>query len=112
MLTFEKLREINSKRNVILTDLFETHDWNVADWTNALAGEAGEAANFGKKLRRRGPDAVKHEERKKELAKELADVVLYADLCAAYLGVDLAQAVVDKFNEVSDRHGIDMKLEA
>ena len=44
------------------------------------------------------------------LAKELADVIIYADLLAHAANIDLGQAVVDKFNEVSVRRGALTKL--
>ena len=44
------------------------------------------------------------------LALELADVVIYADLLAERLGIDLGAAVRTKFNEVSDRRNIDIRL--
>ena len=62
-------------------------------------------------MRRRGPDKEKLEEYRQKLGKELADTVLYADLCASFLGFDLEQLVRDKFNEVSDRHELDIKLQ-
>lgn len=90
--------------------------WSGADWSNAMCGEAGEAANVVKKLRRQetgirqpGPPPA---ELLAMLAKELADVVIYADLVAEHYGLDLAAAVVQKFNEVSDRYGFPERLGA
>ncbi len=79
---------------------------------NELSGETGEACNVIKKLERerhgwRGSrDTVEH------LAEELADVVICADLCAITAGIDLAAAVVAKFNATSEKVGIDVKLAA
>lgn len=79
---------------------------------NELGGEVGEALNVIKKLERerlgwRGSrDTVEH------LAEELADVVICADLCALSAGVDLASAVVAKFNATSEKVGIPVKLTA
>jgi NTP pyrophosphatase (non-canonical NTP hydrolase) len=72
-------------------------DWSESDWATALAGEVGEAANLVKK-RRRGEHIPAS-----DVGKELADVVIYADLLAARMGIDLSAAIVQKFNEVSDR---------
>lgn len=80
------------------------NDWSPVDWTNALAGEAGEACNESKKLKRqdtRRDSSVSVEERTRRLAEELADVVIYADLAAARLGVDLGEAIRTKFNKTS-----------
>ena len=46
-----------------------------------------------------------------ELGKELADIIMYVDLIAAKAGLSLSQCVIDKFNEVSDRIGSDVKFE-
>ncbi len=90
--------------------------WNLADWTNELCGEAGELANLAKKIRRARPaqNGKKAdptlEEAKGDLAAEIADVVICASLVAGYLGIDLEQAMREKFNVVSDRMGSDIKL--
>jgi len=47
-----------------------------------------------------------------ELLDELADVVIYADLCAQQIHRRLEIGVANKFNEVSDRIGYAGKLEA
>lgn len=41
---------------------------------------------------------------------EAADVVIYADLLANYLGFDLGDAVREKFNKTSSRYGFPEKL--
>lgn len=90
-------------------------DWNGADWSNAMAGEMGEAANVVKKIRRaetghpgaNDPDTVTLV---MQLGEELADVVIYADLLASYYGLDLGTEIVNKFNKVSDREGFPEKL--
>jgi NTP pyrophosphatase (non-canonical NTP hydrolase) len=103
-LTFKKFSETNRKR--CETDFkHPLGDWSVAEWTNAMAGECGEACNFAKKMLRGDKDIDVE-----DLAKELADVVCYADLVASKLGIDLGEWVVKKFNEVSDRRGSKIKL--
>lgn len=77
----------------------------------ALAGEVGEAANIIKKLRREydlttGFDLSQGHDRqamRHRLASELADVQCYLDLLAASAGIDLGEATIKKFNEVSQR---------
>jgi len=118
-LTFAQLKDANARR----VGLFKnargevahpggiTH-WSIDQWTNALCGEAGEAANFAKKFARGdyppGPagDAAFHD----AIAAELADVVCYADLCAQRLGIDLGEAVTKKFNQVSTKIGVPIYL--
>jgi NTP pyrophosphatase (non-canonical NTP hydrolase) len=89
----------------------DSEPWSLADWSNAMCGEAGEAANVVKKIRRHQthvrsdyntPDL---EDLLPSLAAELADVVIYADLLAAEAGIDLAEAIITKFNEVSQKQG-------
>lgn len=72
-------------------------DWSPTDWACAMAGECGEACNLIKKQRR--GDAVDVD----DIADELADLVIYTDLLAARLGIDLGAAVRRKFNAVSER---------
>lgn len=77
---------------------------------NELAGEVGEACNVIKKLDRErlglkgSRDTVGH------LAEELADVMICCDLIAMDLGIDLQQAVADKFNATSEKVGLTTRL--
>lgn len=77
-------------------------DWCLAQWCNAMTGEVGEAANLIKKIER-GDYTL--DEAREILGKELADIITYLDILAYRAGVDLGQATIDKFNEVSDRVG-------
>jgi NTP pyrophosphatase (non-canonical NTP hydrolase) len=79
-------------------------DWSPADWMVAVVGELGEAANLMKKIRR-GDFATMCDllEAKEKLQKEFADFITYADIMAAQFGIDLGEAVMQKFNEVSRR---------
>jgi NTP pyrophosphatase (non-canonical NTP hydrolase) len=130
-LTFRQLAEANAARHSRWHPP-ESEPWSLADWSNAMCGEAGEAANMVKKLRRietgtdRGPWSIPHStvpgrmvhldrgQQARILAKgiglELADVVIYADLLAQQLtrrygGYPLDELVVTKFNAVSHREG-------
>lgn len=82
-------------------------DWSPAQWLQAVVGEIGEYANLRKKHERGDVDA---ETFKVEAGKELADVVIYLDILAKQLGIDLGFAATQKFNEVSDRIGCNVKL--
>lgn len=79
-------------------------DWRLTQWTNALAGEVGETCNYAKKVER---DGVNYD---KEIGKELADVVIYAAIVAEYVGLDLGEEVRKKFNEVSAKRGVNIKI--
>lgn len=102
-LGFDKLRKANVKRFV--HDFSPLLTWTMTDWACALAGEAGETCNAVKKLKRGdgGKEAV---------AMELADTIIYADLLAANLGIDLGAAVIKKFNIVSKRKYSNITLSA
>lgn len=130
-LTFDALRDANSTR--LARWHGDDDDWTLADWSNAMCGEAGEAANVVKKIRR--TDSVLWDAQKypgdgasahakladmpaaearaallENLANELADVVCYADLLAHHAGIDLGGAVASKFNRVSAAQGFPERL--
>lgn len=119
-LTFGQLRAANTarlplfrnRRGDVAHTIPDGSDWSPADWMTAVVGELGEAANLMKKFRR--GDFVlgspEHIAAWNELAYELADVVIYLDILAKQLGVDLCVAVREKFNIVSERVGADVKL--
>lgn len=113
-ISFSALRAANVSR---CEQVFHALDhWSPTDWACALAGEAGEACNAVKKLRRLddGTNTVKDPSTKEEhiasIASELADTIIYCDLLAARLGINLSEAVIAKFNEVSDRMKTEIKL--
>lgn len=93
-------------------------DWSNSEWSNALAGEVGElaeaylllaivrasgnVANLAKKHLR---GDISGFELTAKVRGELADVVTYSDLLAYRCGIDLGEAVFEKFNTVSMRVG-------
>jgi len=88
----------------------DTEPWTGADWSNAMCGEAGEAANVVKKLRRLetgtgSQDGLTRQDLVDMLADELGDVLAYADLLAQHYGISLRHAMARKFNAVSVREG-------
>lgn len=89
----------------------DSEAWTGADWSNAMCGEAGEAANVVKKLRRLethanpGPDDPPEFELRNMLADEIGDVIAYVFLLADHYSIDVATAVAQKFNRVSARQG-------
>lgn len=114
MLNLKKFREVNVSR-CVKAFKHNLHSWSVAEWTNALAGEAGEACNIAKKMIRlrdkvAGNKAgMTYNDYKKMLRQELADIVIYADLTAAREGIDLEEAIIETFNNKSDELGSDIK---
>jgi len=106
-LTFDHFRAANVSR-CVKWHPGGIESWSPSDWLTALAGEFGELASL-LKMRNRERDGLpgnKFSPTDKMVADEVADVMTYLDLLAAALGVDLGQAVVSKFNEVSERIGL------
>ena len=96
-LTFEEFRAAALRRT---DEVFHPlGEWSLSEWTLAMCGEAGETANLVKKWRR--GEAVDLW----EVAKEVADTVIYAFHVAERAGFPLEKALVVKFNEVSARVG-------
>lgn len=123
-LSFATLRKANrlrvgkfrNKHGQLAHSKLDGSDWSPAQWLQAMVGELGEFANIRKKFERGDLSMTEYAEMAK---KELADVQIYLDLLAMRAldfdsansgvrfahseGIDLGQAVFDKFNEVSVR---------
>lgn len=115
-LTFSQLRNANLDRceNGFKHEL---NSWSVSDWGVATAGEAGEMCNEIKKLRRHedkltafGNNPRTRLEAVARIAIELGDMILYADLLAASLGLTLEAAVIRAFNAKSKECGLEHTL--
>jgi len=88
--------------------------WTVMEWACAMGGEAGEAQNIAKKIRRAqqginnrmaGTPDDQIVALIPELVEECADTFLYLLLLLDHVGVDgdaFEEAVVEKFNRVSE----------
>lgn len=100
-LNLSDLRKLNVKRREQI--FHEINDWTPTDWTLAIIGEIEEVYNEIKKLKR-GNGSISH------LAMELADVIIHIDLLAAIFEIDLSNAVITKFNLISDKEESDIKL--
>ena len=92
-------------------------DWSLLEWSGAVAGEVGELANLCKKVRRGDvslDDIIEDKGKKMSvrevIAREAADVVCYLDILCIQVGVDMGEAVREKFNSVSDRIGVQVKI--
>ena len=95
-------------------------DWTTSDWAIAMAGESGEVCNTVKKLNRlrsemkniNSHDQVSSEEEAiSRIGEEIADTIIYSDLLAQSLGLNLADEIVKKFNFISERYGFPEKLQ-
>ena len=118
-LLFDTLRKLNKLR--CETTFHKIGEWKPWEWTNAMAGECGEACNISKKMNRiwpaiqyiqnwNKPEDQRMEELREKLGDEVADVVIYADLLASSLGFTLEELVIRKFNSKSDEIGSNIKL--
>lgn len=116
-LTFNTLRSANLKRLPMFRDAKgrtchskdDGSDWSPAQWLQAVTGELGEYANLRKKVERGDLDMT---EARPMLADELADVVIYLDILAAQLGVNLGEAVMAKWNRTSEKVGAPLYIDA
>lgn len=114
----ERLPQFKNKHGVLAHSKPDGSDWSPAQWLQAVIGELGEYANKRKKFER---GDLSFAEFHVEAAKELADVQIYLDILArrcldfpGYIsdyGVDLGQATIDKFNEVSERVGSTIRID-
>jgi NTP pyrophosphatase (non-canonical NTP hydrolase) len=76
----------------------------------SLAGEAGELANFVKKLWRQhasigqagGFDAISPDQRR-AIANELADVMLLSIVFCNHLGLDVEEEIIEKLRIIDER---------
>jgi len=96
------------------------HNWSGLEWAGAMCGEAGEAANLCKKLRRLETEAIGNEwsehpssdasQLVRQLGEECADVFLYLTLVASRYGIDLEHEIISKFNRKSEALGFPERL--
>lgn len=109
----KKLRALNIER----CENYFKHtlgSWTLMEWGCAIAGEAGELCNILKKIRRReqgiAGSRIPLEMERVKMMHEMADVIIYCDLLAAREGIELAQAIAEKFNITSIEVGFNKKL--
>lgn len=112
--TFREYSAIN-KRRAERWHRGSIESWSLADWSNAMAGEAGEVCNAVKKFRRLEDKLVAHdgdtpqpqnfEAARAVIGKEIGDVFAYLDLLAQRVGLDTWTCVRDTFNQISKREG-------
>lgn len=107
-ISFESLREANITRNIEWD--IGTEKVSLAFRGNELAGEVGEACNILKKLERERIGIRGSRATPEQLAEELADVIICVDLIAMQLGIDLGNAVSDKFNLTSIKYNLSTLL--
>ena len=114
-----RLSEFKNKHGELAHNKADGSDWTPAQWLQAVIGELGEYANLRKKFER---GDISFAEFAALAADELADVQTYLDLLALRCldhqnfvdphGIDLGQATMDKWNEVSERVGSLVRISA
>ena len=119
-LTFKELADANGTR----ANRWHKNglkDWSPMEWACAAAGEMGECCNAVKKLKRiedeianLSADPSRQLSNRPEailaIGEEIADTVIYLDLLAQRLGIDIASFLIHKFNETSERYGFPERL--
>lgn len=125
-LTFADLVEANLSR-VVRWHPAGLTDWTPLEWAGAMCGEAGEAANAAKKLKRHvsglqnrdgrltddgGAADAKTKHYARSVAKEVADTIIYGALLVAAVGEDLPSAIIDVFDAKSEEYGFPERLSA
>lgn len=97
-------------------------DWSALEWAAAMAGEAGEACNAAKKLKRIEGGIQNRDGRltyeddasitnyHRLIAEECADTILYAMLLMSRVGADAEETVRRIFNEKSEEYGFPERL--
>lgn len=115
-LTFEIVAAINRKRSVVWHP--PGKEWSLLEWAGAMCGEAGEAANVAKKVRRieMGMKSKRPDEQDREtvirtkLAKEIGDTYLYLDLLASNAGLRIEDCIRQAFNQTSEEQGFPHRI--
>ena len=96
------------------------NEWNALEWSAAMCGEAGEAANAAKKLRRLEMDIPSinladrdlrtEHDAKYQVAKECADTIIYALLLIERVGIDAECVLREVFNAKSEEYGFPERI--
>ncbi len=96
-------------------------EWSALEWAGAMCGEAGEAANAAKKLKRLedgiasinagARHIVEFGEARRLVAHEVADTIIYGLLLLARVGVDDPESLIrEVFNKKSEEYGFPERL--
>lgn len=99
------------RKNITRSSFWDPHKKLDASFrSNELQSEAGELGNIVKKLERERLGLKGSRASMEDLRKEMADVLICLDLLAMHYGIDLEDAVREKFNETSLAQGFDVFL--
>lgn len=112
---------INEKRAVRWHQSPEgLNEWSALEWAGAMCGEAGEAANWAKKLKRlednlaslneEGRHAQSLDQARYAVAKEVADTIIYGLILISRVGYVAEDVIRDVFNKKSEEYGFPERL--
>lgn len=111
----QKFRELNIQRAQTGFRCYDNQP--LTYWTTALAGEVGELCNMIKKMERvqrggidGGSSYTAKDINKEMLKEEIGGIAIYLDLLASLLDIDLQEAIVDTFNEKSEKYGFAQRV--
>lgn len=88
--------------------------WSALEWAGAMCGEAGEAANYAKKMRRleldlpnreAGLQTADYNKLLGNCAREVADAIIYGLLLMSAMKVDAETTIADVFDQKSIEYG-------
>lgn len=91
------------------------HGWSPSDWAVAATGELGELCSAIRRMNDRRDGVPGSRELNPDYvlmnaAEELGDTVVFLDLLAQRLGLNLGDCVTNTFNRVSAREGFRYRL--
>lgn len=117
-MTIKELQELSEERSKKwhkgLLD-----NWSLLEWAGAMCGEAGEAANVAKKLKRietalpnkaAGVSIDDYDALRYKLGMECADTILYAMLVMSAAGIEAEEVIKHVFNQKSIEYGFPERL--
>lgn len=107
MQIFDTLRTANKARQLLWN---KGHVQGPLYRATELGGEVGELLNVVKKLERERLGLPGSRTTVKDLADELGDLIVCADLLADEYGIDLKEAYTRKFNATSEKMGFPVRL--
>lgn len=118
-ITLKLFQDVNWSRAIRWAE-GSTRPWSLLEVAGELCGEAGEAANFAKKILRHdigmaGNATCDNPESERaamvaKLGVEIADVLIVAVRLASECGVDLESVVAEKFDRTSAKMGFPERL--
>jgi NTP pyrophosphatase (non-canonical NTP hydrolase) len=92
----------------------DLNQWSLLEWAGAMCGEAGEAANIAKKIKRieiglsnkeTGIDRRDEAALKIKMAMEIGDTIVYGLIVLSLLGQDASGILAYVFNKKSEEYG-------